>query len=99
MRGVPQVTWRQWAMVLVLTLLAVYAQIDGFSLILMVDPIKKDLGVTDTEMSLLLGLCFAAFYSILGLPAGYLVDRHSRRAVIGVGVVIWSGMTLGCGLA
>jgi len=98
-RGTPRVTWRQWVMACVLTLLYIYAQIDGSSLILMVDPIKRDLGVSDTEMSLLLGLSFASFYAILGLPAGYLVDRFSRRAIMGIGVVLWSSMTMGCGLA
>jgi MFS family permease len=94
-----RVTWRQWAMVCALTLLYIYAQIDGSAIILMVDPIKRDLGVSDTEMSLLLGLSFAACYAVFGLPAGYLVDRTSRRAVIGVGVVLWSAMTASCGLA
>ncbi len=98
-RVASQVTWRQWAMACVLTLLYIYAQIDSSSLILMVDPIKRDLGVSDTAMSLLLGLSFAAFYAILGLPAGYLVDRFSRRRIMGVGVVLWSSMTMGCGLA
>jgi MFS family permease len=99
-RRAPQrVTWRQWAMVLVLTLLYIYAQIDSSSLILMVEPVKHDLGVSDTEMSLLLGLSFAAFYAVLGLPAGYLVDRMARRPIIGIGVVLWSSMTMGCGLA
>ena len=50
-------------------------------------------------MSLLLGLSFAAFYAVLGLPAGYLVDRMSRKAIMGVGVVLWSAMTMSCGLA
>lgn len=95
----PRVTWRQWAMVGVLTLLYIYAQIDGSAIILMVDPIKRDLGVSDTEMSLLLGLSFAACYAVFGLPAGYFVDRTSRRAVIGVGVVVWSAMTASCGFA
>ena len=95
----PRVTWRQWAMVCVLTLLYIYAQIDGSAIILMVDPIKRDLGVSDTAMSLLLGLSFAACYAVFGLPAGYLVDRASRRTVIGIGVVVWSAMTASCGLA
>ena len=95
----PRVTWRQWAMVGVLTLLYIYAQIDGSSLILMVGPIKHDLGVTDTQMSLLLGLSFAAFYAVLGLPAGYLVDRLPRRGIMAIGVVLWSSMTMSCGLA
>jgi MFS family permease len=94
-----RVTWRQWYMVIVLTLLAIFAVIDRQALVLLVGPIKQDLGVSDTEMSLLLGGSFAAFYSVLGLPAGYLVDRVSRRGIMGWGVVAWSAMTLSCGMA
>lgn len=93
------VTGRQWYMACVLTLLYIYAQIDRSALILMVGPIKADLDMTDTQMSLLLGLSFASFYAVLGLPAGYLVDRMSRRTIMGVGVVLWSAMTVSCGLA
>ena len=95
----PKVTWRQWYMACLLTFLYIYAQIDRSAIILMVGPIKQDLGATDTEMSLLLGLSFAAFYAVLGLPAGYLVDRMSRKTIMGVGVVLWSAMTMSCGLA
>jgi MFS family permease len=98
-QGAQRVTWRQWYMACLLTLLYIYAQIDGSAIILLVGPIKADLGVTDTQMSLLIGLSFAAFYSILGLPAGYLVDRVTRRGVMGVGIVLWSAMTMSCGLA
>jgi MFS family permease len=93
------VTWRQWYMVCVLTLLAIFAFIDRQALVLLVGPIKQDLDMTDTEMSLLLGGSFATFYGVLGLPAGYLVDRVSRRGIMGVGVVLWSAMTLSCGMA
>jgi MFS family permease len=86
-------------MACVLTVLYIYAQIDRSALILLVGPIKQDLGMTDTQMSLLLGLSFASFYAVLGLPAGYLVDRMSRRTIMGVGVVLWSAMTMSCGLA
>jgi MFS family permease len=94
-----QVGWRQWYMVGVLTLLYIFAFIDRQSLVLMVGPIKQSLGMSDTEMSLLLGGSFATFYGVLGLPAGYLVDRVSRRAIMGIGVVLWSAMTLSCGMA
>lgn len=94
-----RVTWRQWAMTCVLTLLFIYAQIDSGSITLLVGPIKQDIGATDTQMGLLLGLSFAAPFALLGLPAGYLVDRISRRRIIGIGVVLWSAMTLSCGLA
>ncbi|HUB95643.1 MAG TPA: MFS transporter [Stellaceae bacterium] len=93
------VGWRRWYMVCVLTLLYIFAFIDRQSLVLLVGPIKQDLGMTDTQMSLLLGGSFATFYGVLGLPAGYLVDRVSRRGIIGVGVVLWSAMTLSCGMA
>ena len=94
-----RVTWRQWSMACVLTLLYIYAQIDSGSITLLVGPIKQDIGATDTQMGLLLGLSFAAPFALLGLPAGYLVDRMSRRRIIGIGVVLWSAMTLSCGLA
>jgi MFS family permease len=97
--GTSSVTWRQWSMACVLTLLYIYAQIDSGSITLLVGPIKQDLGVTDTQMGLLLGLSFAGPFALLGLPAGYLVDRISRRRVIGWGVLLWSAMTLSCGLA
>jgi len=48
---------------------------------------------------LLPGLSFAAPFAILGVLAGYLVDRMSRRRIIGIGVVLWSLMTFSCGLA
>jgi MFS family permease len=94
-----QVTWRQWGMVCALTVLFIYAQIDSGSITLLVGPIKQDIGATDTQMGLLLGLSFAAPFAILGVVAGYLVDRMSRRRIIGVGVVLWSLMTFSCGLA
>lgn len=93
------VTWRQWYMACALTVLYIYAQIDSGSIILLVGPMKQDLGITDTQMGLLLGLSFAAPFAILGVPAGYLVDRMSRRRIIGIGTVLWSAMTLSCGLA
>lgn len=92
-------TWRHWYLAAILTLFYIYAQIDGSGIILLVTPIKQDLGVSDTQMSLLLGLSFAAFYAILGLPAGYLVDRMARKKVMGAGILLWSAMTMSCGLA
>jgi len=66
---------------------------------LLVVPIKRDLGLTDTEISLLMGFAFVMFYVILGLPIARLVDRSSRRRIIGIGVALWSGATALCGLA
>lgn len=66
---------------------------------LLVEPIKADLGLSDTGISLLSGLAFALFYTFLGLPFGWLADRVHRPRLIMIGVLVWSAMTAACGLA
>jgi len=88
-----------WYIVVVLTLANVSGFVDRQILSLLVEPIKRDLGVSDTQVSLLMGLSFAVFYSVLGIPIGRLADRGSRRAIVAVGAVLWSAMTALTGLA
>lgn len=65
----------------------------------MVDPIKADLKISDSQFSLLHGLSFAMLYCVLGLPVGDLVDRVKRGRLIAGGIVVWSVMTALCGTA
>lgn len=65
----------------------------------LVVPMKRDLGVSDTQMSLLMGLGFVLFYSVLGIPIGRLVDRGSRRIITSIGIALWSVMTTLTGVA
>jgi MFS family permease len=88
-----------WYVVGVLTLVYVFSFIDRQILNLLVRPIRRDLGISDTQMSLLMGFSFALFYTLFGIPLGRLADAHSRRGLIAVGFVFWSVMTAGCGLA
>jgi MFS family permease len=88
-----------WYVVGVLMLAYVSSFVDRQILSLLVEPIKRDLGISDTRMSLLMGLSFAVFYSLLGFPIGRLADRYSRRAIIGWGIAVWSVMTGLSGLA
>jgi MFS family permease len=88
-----------WYVVGALTLVYVFSFIDRQILNLMVRPIRRDLGITDTEMSLLMGFAFALFYTVCGIPLGWVADRFSRRSLIAIGFVFWSLMTAGCGLA
>ncbi len=88
-----------WRYVVILTIAYTCAFADRQVLSLLVEPIKHDLGVTDTQLSLLLGFAFSFFYSAMNLPAGYLVDRFGRRGLIAGGVVIWSTMTMICGFS
>ncbi len=88
-----------WYVVGVFVLAYTFSFIDRQILSLLVGPMKRDLAITDTQMSLLQGLAFAAFYTIMGLPIGRLVDRRNRIGIISVGVFFWSLMTALCGTA
>jgi MFS family permease len=88
-----------WTVVAILIATAVLSYTDRQVLTLLVDPIRHDLGISDTQVSLLLGSAFAVVYGIAGIPLGVLADRSSRRNLILAGIVIWSLATIGCGLA
>ena len=62
-------------------------------------PIRRDLHISDTQMSLLMGISFALFYCLFGFPIGRMADSRSRRNIITAGVATWSIFTAGCGLA
>lgn len=82
-----------------LTLAYVFSFLDRTILTLLVGPIRHDLHITDTQVSLLIGLSFAIFYTFFGIPIGRISDSHSRRQVIAAGVTIWSLFCAACGLA
>ncbi len=88
-----------WYVVGVLTFVYIFSFIDRQILNLLVRPIRRDLGISDTQMSLLMGFSFAVFYTVFGLPLGRLADSRSRRSIIAVGFAFWSLFTAGCGLA
>ena len=92
----PAVAW--WA-VAVLVMAFIFSIADRIIISLLVDPIKTDLNLSETDMGLLMGLYFALFYALMGLPIGRLVDKYSRRAIVGSGIFIWSVMTALCGLS
>jgi MFS family permease len=88
-----------WYVVGVLTFVYIFSFIDRQILNLLVRPIRRDLGITDFQMSLLMGFSFALFYTFFGIPLGRLADSRSRRTIIAVGFAVWSVMTAACGLA
>ena len=89
----------RWYVVGFLTLASTVSIIDRQILALMIGPVKRDLGVSDTMMGLLGGLAFTLFYTVLTLPMAWLADRTNRRRIIGIGILFWSLATMACGLA
>ncbi len=88
-----------WYAAIILMLANTLAFVDRQALALLVQPIKNDLQVSDTAMSLLYGLSFTIFYVAVGIPVARLADRSNRRNIIAFSVFLWSGMTALCGLA
>ena len=86
-----------WYAVFILTLANISSFIDRQILSLLVKPIKRDLHLSDTEMSLLMGLSFAIFYTLFGVLIGRLADRNNRRNIVIAGITVWSLMTSFCG--
>ena len=73
--------------------------IDRQILSILIEPVKTELGLSDTAMGMLTGFAFALFYATLGIPIARLADRYSRRNLISVAVGLWSFMTALCGIA
>jgi MFS family permease len=81
--------------------LAAYAVsfLDRQILSLIVEPLKHDLGISDTQIGIVQGPAFGLFYATLGLPLGWLADRVHRVRLIAVAISLWSMMTMICGFA
>ena len=73
-------------------LLAVYSInfVDRQILSVLIEPIKADLGLTDTQLGFLTGFAFALFYATLGVPIGRLADRTNRVSIISAAAAIWA---------
>lgn len=90
---------QSWYMVFVLFIAYTLSSIDRQILTLLVGPIRADLNLSDSEMSLLMGFAFSLLFAIAGLPIGRLSDRKSRRNIIAIGIACWCAMTAACGFA
>ena len=88
-----------WYAVVLLVLGYAFGTVDRIVVGLLVDPIKTDLGLTNTQMGIIQGLAFGLFYALFAIPAGMLVDRWKRVPILWLGLSIWSLATISCGLA
>lgn len=61
--------------------------------------IQADLGLTNTQLGLLIGLAFATFYTLVAIPIAWLADRYNRVNILSIALAVWSGFTALTGLA
>ena len=88
-----------WYFLSIMTLSFAVSFIDRQVMTLLIEPIKSDLLINDTQVSLLIGFAFSIFYISMAIPIARLVDRGNRVNIISLGVFFWSLMTAVCGLA
>ncbi len=72
--------------------------LDRQILVILQEPIKAEMGLSDGQLGLLTGFSFAVFYIAAGIPIAWMADRRNRRNIIATALVFWSTMTALCGL-
>lgn len=83
----------KWYVLAVLTLVGMLNFFDRQLIVILQEPIKAELGLSDTQLGLMTGLAFAIFYCLVGIPIARYADRNNRRNVVGISLAIWSFMT------
>lgn len=89
----------RWYVVYLLLLIFILSYLDRYALTLLVEPIKKSMGLNDFQIGLLLGPAFSLFNVLVSIPLGWYADRANRRYLLMIGIVIWCAMTVSSGLA
>ncbi|MBM0106517.1 MFS transporter [Steroidobacter sp. S1-65] len=90
--------YKKYLLVL-LSLILAFNQVDRLALGLVLQDIKVDLALTDTQLGLLSGIAFALFYSIMGIPIARWADRGNRVTIVSLTTMLWSGAVALCGAA
>lgn len=83
----------KWFVLGILTLVYTFNFIDRQILVILQEPIKADLGLSDTQLGLLTGFSFAVVYVTAGIPIAWLADRSNRRNIVAASLGIFSVMT------
>jgi MFS family permease len=94
--GLAKRPWRRWYTLGILVAVYASSHVDRQIMGILLEPIKAELGASDTQMGFLIGLTFALFYATLGMPIAMLADRSNRRNIIAAATTVWSIMTVAC---
>jgi len=97
--GAPQNVQSKYYVLALLTLVYTFNHIDRQILTILLEPIRMEFGLSDTQLGVLTGIAFALFYATLGIPIAMWADRGNRRNILALSLTIWSGMTALSGMA
>jgi MFS family permease len=90
---------RSWWAIVIFMIALMFNYLDRQLMTLLITPIKADFGLSDTEVSLLIGFAFVLFYVLAGIPVARFIDRGPRKWIVASAIAFWSVMTAACGLA
>lgn len=82
----------------VMTIVVMFTVLDRSVMSLLIDPIKQDFGITDTQAALLIGAAFSLPYGIVGVAVGRLADHRNRRNLVAASIAFWSLCTVASGM-
>ena len=85
-------------MLVLLTVIAAFNYLDRYVLSFVLEPIKQEFQLSDSELGFMTGIAFALFYAIAGVPLARWSDRGNRNVVITITTGLWSAMVVLCGL-
>jgi predicted MFS family arabinose efflux permease len=88
-----------WRGLILLTLIFTINSLDRSAMIVVIEPIKHEFHLKDSQLGLLTGLAFGATYAVFAIPLGTLADRLNRRNLLAGLLAVWSLATAACGLA
>jgi predicted MFS family arabinose efflux permease len=92
-------TSRRWYVLILMCLVYTLSITDRYMITQVLDPIRRELKLSDSGVALMTGPTLAFFYVILGFPISWLIDRSNRRNIISISIIAWSAMTLCTGLS
>lgn len=89
----------RWYVLGVLMLVYAFSFMDRQIVSILLEDLRAEFLLTDTQLGLLSGIAFALFYATLGVPIARLADRSNRVRIVSIAITVWSAMTALCGLA
>jgi len=95
----PVAATRSWYMLTLLALVYIFGSIDRAVPSVIVEPLKAEFGLTDSQLGFLTGFAYSIPFALAALPGGWLLDRFDRRAVLAATGLIWSLLTMACAAA
>jgi MFS family permease len=90
---------QRWYVALMMCVVYTLSISDRYSISTVLEPIRRELHLSDANIAFLTGVSLATFYVMFGFPLSWLIDRRNRRNIIGVCLIAWSLLTAATGLA